>query len=128
MPTAPTVTARRRAKRWLQDSVTYRTVTNTGGTRADPTGITYGTAIAAAASIRMELNDREDTPTQVRAARELRIWIDPDVATQPEAGMELTVTGCRDITLIGVVGQIVFVERDAAALTRRCVVRIGSDA
>lgn len=117
------------SRRWFADTVSYRTQTSTGGTRANPTGgITYGTATTAGAIVRIEQTTDEDSTSSVRSARELRIGIDPDVATQPEAGMELTITACRDATLVGKVGEITLVERDALAVMRRCVVRLGNDA
>jgi hypothetical protein len=88
---------------------------------------TYSAAVTYRAAVRETTISPEASETVDRTVRDLDVWLD-DVDGTVSAGNLVTVTACRDLSLIGVTGTVLTVERDSIRAVRRCVVRAGNDA
>ena len=128
MRTHPTARLNALAARWLTDTITLQSQTETAATRATMAtgGVTLGTARRHSGLVREAVVADVDSQTVDRNVRELSCWIDNDAA--PVAGDRATFTVCADSTLQGQYGTVLYVERDSIRAIRRMTIRMANDA
>ena len=127
MRSHPTARMTQLAARWLTDTVTLQTQTQTAATRATMAagGTTLGAARRHAGLVRESNVADQDDVTVDRNVRELQVWIEEDAV--PVAGDRCTFTVCGDATLQGEYGTVLYVTRDSVRAVRRMTIRMGND-
>ena len=121
---APTARMQRMAVRWLTDQVELSTVTFGSDVRPLGKASTVKTGVTQVAGlVRESTVGLSDTETSRADVRELVVWVD-DATVSPVAGQRCTFVACGDSSLVGLFGEIIFVDRDSVAAIRRFTVRM----